>query len=123
MAEALVTIAADGILSKVLSIAEGELAIAWGYKEKLASLHRTLDLIRARSYTERLEEMAIFKFFRETKQQQIRKISEIHHNEQLPSKIKGEDEYLVLEQTSTAEIVQVVVARNSVQIQHSLLNG
>ncbi|CAI9266125.1 unnamed protein product [Lactuca saligna] len=48
MAEALVTIAADGILKKVLSIAAGELAIAWGYEEKLTSLHRTLDLIRAK---------------------------------------------------------------------------
>ncbi|KAL7613512.1 hypothetical protein Lser_V15G05570 [Lactuca serriola] len=48
MAEALVTIAAEGILKKVLSIAAGELAIAWGYKEKLTSLHRTLDLIRAK---------------------------------------------------------------------------
>ncbi|CAH1435922.1 unnamed protein product [Lactuca virosa] len=48
MAEALVTIAAEGILKKVLSIAAGELAIAWGYEEKLTSLHRTLDLIRAK---------------------------------------------------------------------------
>ncbi|XP_023729297.1 putative disease resistance protein RGA4 [Lactuca sativa] len=48
MAEALVTIAAEGILKKVLSIAAGELAIAWGYEEKLISLHRTLDLIRAK---------------------------------------------------------------------------
>ncbi|CAH1435907.1 unnamed protein product [Lactuca virosa] len=48
MAEALVTIAAEGILKKVLSIAAGELAIAWGYKEKLTSLHRTLDLIHAK---------------------------------------------------------------------------
>ncbi|XP_023728235.1 putative disease resistance protein RGA3 [Lactuca sativa] len=48
MAEALVTIAAEGILKKVLSIAAGELAIAWGYEEKLTSLHRTLELIRAK---------------------------------------------------------------------------
>ncbi|CAH1435921.1 unnamed protein product [Lactuca virosa] len=48
MAEGLATIAAEGILKKVLSIAAGELAIAWGYEEKLASLHRTLDLIRAK---------------------------------------------------------------------------
>ncbi|XP_023734600.1 disease resistance protein RGA2 [Lactuca sativa] len=48
MAEALVTIAAEGILKKVLSIAAGELAISWGYKEKLTSLHKTLELIRAK---------------------------------------------------------------------------
>ncbi|XP_023728211.1 disease resistance protein RGA2 [Lactuca sativa] len=48
MADALVTIAAEGILKKVLSIAAGELSIAWGYEEKLTSLHRTLDLIRAK---------------------------------------------------------------------------
>ncbi|CAI9270949.1 unnamed protein product [Lactuca saligna] len=48
MAEGLVTIAAEGILKKVLSIAASELAIAWGYEEKLTSLHRTLDLIRAK---------------------------------------------------------------------------
>ncbi|CAI9282178.1 unnamed protein product [Lactuca saligna] len=48
MAEALVTIAAEGILKKVLSIAVGELAISWDYKEKLTSLHKTLELIRAK---------------------------------------------------------------------------
>ncbi|KAL7614516.1 hypothetical protein Lser_V15G05595 [Lactuca serriola] len=48
MAEGLVTIAAEGILKKVLSIAAGELAIAWGYEEKLTNLHKTLDLIRAK---------------------------------------------------------------------------
>ncbi|XP_023728236.1 putative disease resistance protein RGA3 [Lactuca sativa] len=48
MAEGLVTIAAEGILKKILSIAAGELAIAWGYEEKLIGLHRTLDLIRAK---------------------------------------------------------------------------
>ncbi|XP_052624807.1 putative disease resistance protein RGA3 [Lactuca sativa] len=48
MAEALVTIAAEGILKKVLTIAASEIAIAWGCEEKLSSLHRTLDLIRAK---------------------------------------------------------------------------
>ncbi|CAI9270946.1 unnamed protein product [Lactuca saligna] len=48
MAEALVTIAAEGILKKVLSIAAGELAIAWGYEEKLTSLHSKLEMIRAK---------------------------------------------------------------------------
>ncbi|KAL7613082.1 hypothetical protein Lser_V15G05610 [Lactuca serriola] len=48
MAGSLVTIAAEGILKKVLSVAAGELAIAWSYQEKLISLHGTLDLIRAK---------------------------------------------------------------------------
>ncbi|CAI9264119.1 unnamed protein product [Lactuca saligna] len=48
MAEALVTIAAEGILKKVLSIAAGELAIAWGYEEKLTSLHSKLEMVRAK---------------------------------------------------------------------------
>ncbi|CAH1435940.1 unnamed protein product [Lactuca virosa] len=48
MAGSLVTIAAEGILKKVLSVAAGELAIAWGYQEKLISLHGTLDLLRAK---------------------------------------------------------------------------
>ncbi|KAL4587170.1 hypothetical protein LXL04_000037 [Taraxacum kok-saghyz] len=48
MAEALVSIAAEGILKKVLSIAVGELAITLGYEEKLTTLHNTLDLIRAK---------------------------------------------------------------------------
>lgn len=48
MAEALVTIAAEGILKKVLSIAANEIVIAWGYEEKLTALHELLDLIRAK---------------------------------------------------------------------------
>ncbi|CAI9270952.1 unnamed protein product [Lactuca saligna] len=48
MAEALVTIDAEGLLKKVLTIAASEIAIACGCEEKLSSLHRTLDLIRAK---------------------------------------------------------------------------
>ncbi|CAI9271011.1 unnamed protein product [Lactuca saligna] len=48
MAEALVTIAAEGILKKVLTIAASEIATAWNYEEKLNSLHKKLELIRAR---------------------------------------------------------------------------
>ncbi|CAH1435932.1 unnamed protein product [Lactuca virosa] len=48
MAEALVVIAAEGILKKVLTIAVGEIAIAWGYEEKLTGLHRTLEMVRAK---------------------------------------------------------------------------
>ncbi|KAL7612146.1 hypothetical protein Lser_V15G05678 [Lactuca serriola] len=48
MAEALVTIAAEGILKKVLTIAASEIATAWNYEEKLNSLHQKLELIRAR---------------------------------------------------------------------------
>ncbi|CAI9277214.1 unnamed protein product [Lactuca saligna] len=48
MAEALITIAAEGVLKKVLSIAANEIVIAWGYEEKLTTLHDLLDLIRAK---------------------------------------------------------------------------
>ncbi|CAH1436012.1 unnamed protein product [Lactuca virosa] len=48
MAEALVTIAAEGILKRVLTIAASEIATAWNYEEKLNSLHQKLELIRAR---------------------------------------------------------------------------
>ncbi|CAH1435918.1 unnamed protein product [Lactuca virosa] len=48
MADALVTIAAEAILKKVASIAANEIALAWGYKEKLYTLEGTLKLIRAK---------------------------------------------------------------------------
>ncbi|KAL4562736.1 hypothetical protein LXL04_026766 [Taraxacum kok-saghyz] len=48
MAEALVRIAAEGILERVLSLATSEIVLAWGYEEKLADLHRTLELISAK---------------------------------------------------------------------------
>ncbi|PWA33898.1 hypothetical protein CTI12_AA624240 [Artemisia annua] len=48
MAEALLTVAAEGILNKVLSMAANEVAIALGYENKLTELHDTLDIIRAK---------------------------------------------------------------------------
>ncbi|CAH1447960.1 unnamed protein product [Lactuca virosa] len=48
MAQALVSMTAEAILKKVLSLAAAEIAIAWGYEEKLTTLHATLDLIRAK---------------------------------------------------------------------------
>ncbi|CAI9270927.1 unnamed protein product [Lactuca saligna] len=48
MADALVTVAAEAILKKVASIAANEIALAWGYKEKLYTLEGTLKMIRAK---------------------------------------------------------------------------
>ncbi|XP_023728230.1 putative disease resistance protein RGA3 [Lactuca sativa] len=48
MADALVTVAAEAILKKLASIAVNEVALAWGYKEKLYTLERTLKMIRAK---------------------------------------------------------------------------
>ncbi|CAI9270923.1 unnamed protein product [Lactuca saligna] len=48
MADSLVTVAAEAILKKVASIAANEIALAWGYKEKLYTLERTLKMIRAK---------------------------------------------------------------------------
>ncbi|PWA77573.1 Cc-nbs-lrr resistance protein [Artemisia annua] len=48
MVDALVTVAAEGILKKALSIAANEVSIALGYKDKLIELHDTLEMIRAK---------------------------------------------------------------------------
>ncbi|KAJ9542403.1 hypothetical protein OSB04_028909 [Centaurea solstitialis] len=48
MVDILVTIAAEGILKKVLSIASSEVIVAWGFEKKLATLHEMLDMIRAK---------------------------------------------------------------------------
>ena len=48
MVDALVTVAAEAILKKALSITANEVSIALRYKEKLTELHDTLDVIRAK---------------------------------------------------------------------------
>ncbi|CAI9270931.1 unnamed protein product [Lactuca saligna] len=48
MADALVNVAAEAILKKLASIAVNEVALAWGYKEKLYTLEGTLKMIRAK---------------------------------------------------------------------------
>ncbi|KAL7614971.1 hypothetical protein Lser_V15G05567 [Lactuca serriola] len=48
MANALATVAAEAILKKLASIAANEVALAWGYKEKLYTLEGTLKMIRAK---------------------------------------------------------------------------
>ncbi|PWA68203.1 Cc-nbs-lrr resistance protein [Artemisia annua] len=48
MAEALLTVAAEGILNKALSMAANEVAIALSYENKLTKLHKTLKMIRAK---------------------------------------------------------------------------
>ncbi|KAL7611991.1 hypothetical protein Lser_V15G05585 [Lactuca serriola] len=48
MADTLVTVAAEAILKKLASIAANEVALAWGYKEKLYTLEGTLKMIRAK---------------------------------------------------------------------------
>ncbi|KAL7613513.1 hypothetical protein Lser_V15G05577 [Lactuca serriola] len=48
MADALVAVAAEAILKKLASIAVNEVALAWGYKEKLYTLEGALKMIRAK---------------------------------------------------------------------------
>ena len=48
MVDALLTAAAEGILSKVFSIAANEVAIALGYENKLTELQKTLEMIHAK---------------------------------------------------------------------------
>ncbi|PWA61222.1 hypothetical protein CTI12_AA375010 [Artemisia annua] len=48
MVDALVIVAAEGILNKALSMAANVVSIALGYKEKLTELHDTLNMIRAK---------------------------------------------------------------------------
>ncbi|PWA62091.1 Cc-nbs-lrr resistance protein [Artemisia annua] len=48
MVDALVTVAAEQILNKALSIAANEVSLALGYKDKLTELNKTLNMIRAK---------------------------------------------------------------------------
>ncbi|PWA48661.1 Cc-nbs-lrr resistance protein [Artemisia annua] len=48
MVDVLVTVVAEGILKKALSIAANEFAIAWGYEDSLRSLYGKLEMIRAK---------------------------------------------------------------------------
>nr|GEV48198.1 CC-NBS-LRR resistance protein [Tanacetum cinerariifolium] len=48
MVEALVSAAAEVILEKAFSLAANEIAIAWGFKDNLMTLHGKLEMIRAK---------------------------------------------------------------------------
>ncbi|XP_023728217.2 putative disease resistance protein RGA3 [Lactuca sativa] len=95
MAEALVTIAAEGILKKVLSIAAGELAIAWGYEEKLTSLHSKLEMVRAKllDAEEKKETRAVMVWLKQLKDavdEADDVLDEVHY-EMLRRQIKKQD--------------------------------